>query len=176
SLSSPSAPPHQLGSLLRGARAYQWLSGPSSTIPSPSTARSTPIQASKPQTAPCTGRHTRGGEQRQWMTLPLRRLSFALFVLSKALSGRKEESIHAKISPSSRHSRLGTGAAPWRKHLRCTRCLPPSSTSGPSTPQAQRPLPDSKQGQHSDVLNDVFCHPASFFCGKGANPWLEPTG
>lgn len=86
---------------------------------------------------------------------------FALSVLSKAPSGREEENINAKNSPSSRHSRLGTGAAPWGKRLCCT-CGPPTSWvsfSGPLKPQWP-PSIDQQTSSLWSVLNDAICSPA----------------
>ncbi|KAK1726331.1 uncharacterized protein BDZ83DRAFT_262559 [Colletotrichum acutatum] len=166
----PSSPrPPLLHELCTGRFLASWgASPPSMAFRSvlhdsiPSTARSTPIQAYKPQTAPCTGRHTRGGEQRQWTTsFPSGTPLFALSVLYKARSGREEENMNAKNPPSSRHSRLGTGAAPWGKRLCCTRGRPASGLSFRDPSSHSGRLSTSKQAA-SGALSDAICSPVAW--------------
>ncbi|KAK1657833.1 hypothetical protein BDP55DRAFT_416324 [Colletotrichum godetiae] len=127
--------------------------------PIPSTARSTPIQASKPQTAPCTERHTRGGEQRQWRTVPLRDASFCSIRFSLKLVQEEKKKTLMPRAPLHLVI-LGSGPARrfWESICVAHAAHLPAGFRDPSSHSGL--LSNSKQAV-SGVLNDIICSPAA---------------
>ncbi|WQF75043.1 hypothetical protein CDEST_00057 [Colletotrichum destructivum] len=131
-----------------------------------------PIQAPAPQTTPCTGRHTRGGEATpiadcfSWTPLS------ALFVLSKARSGgRKKET----STPRSRICLVVIYSGPARRHRGKTSCyayaalLSAHLRLSQATP-ASLSLSLSLSNGQAWASHMLICLP---FPPLGANTWPE---